>query len=188
MNNGNWYPNGNGYGYEQDPYWGSQQNVGRYPQRGQPMPTPQPVQPLTLYDVINQRTRVDWVQGEYAFRAYTAQPGTSVVLFDLDKPNRFYVKAVNAAGVPVFSAGFDMSEAKMGQTAASPDDERYVPREEYERSMNQIAQLFANLTEGKEKAHGQTTETARMGYESDRGAAPAAEPEHGEPGAGFPGV
>lgn len=188
MNNGNWYPNGyGGFGndgdrmrYGQTQYWNGQ-NAGQQPQ---------PTQPIGLYDVVGQRTRVDWVQGEYAAKSYAPPPGMSVILFDLERPNRVYVKAVNAAGVPIYTAGFDLAEVKLGQPAASPDDERYVPREEYERSMNQIAQLFANMTEGKENADVRRTETARMGHDAG-GAEPArtaAEQERGDPGTGFPGV
>lgn len=186
MNNG-WYPtyeqDRGRMGYGQEPYWNGQRNQ-------QPtMPQPQPAQPIGLYDVINMRTRVDWVQGEYAFKSYGVQPGTSVILFDLENPNRVYVKAVNAAGMPIYAAGFDLSEARLGQPAASPDDDRYVPRAEFERSMNQIAKLFAELTANEKKGEEherQSTETARMGYESDRHT--AAESERGEPGAGFPGI
>lgn len=197
MNNG-WYqnpygnygqePDRNRTGYGQNPYWNGQ-NAGQAP-----MPTVQQNQPMGLYDVIGQGTRVDWVQGEAAMKSYMVRPGMSVILFDMDNPNRVYVKAVNMAGVPIFTAGFDLGEIKLGQPARL-DDDRYVPREEYEKSMNQIAQLFANLTENVgltetkgEKHERQSEPAARMGHESERTGAEHAEPAGDPAGTGFPGI
>lgn len=181
MNNGNWYPNPGAFGSGN---WYPNGATMREPMQAQPMP--QPAQPIGIYDVIGQRTRVDWVQGEYAAKSYAPQPGMSVILFDLERPNRVYVKAVNAAGVPIYTAGFDLAEVALGQPAASPDNERYVSREEYEKSMKQIAQLFADLTEGKELNHVRKPETTRMGH--DAGRTDAADDERGDTGTGFPGV
>lgn len=193
MNNG-WYQNPYGSygqepdrgrtGYGQNPCWNGQ-NAGQAP-----MPPVQQNQPMGLYDVIGQGTRVDWVQGEAAMKSYMVRPGMSVILFDMDNPNRVYVKAVNMAGVPIFTAGFDLGEIKLGQPARL-DDERYVPREEYEKSMNQIAQLFANLTDMKGEKHERESEpAARMGYESERSGAGTerAEPAGDPAGTGFPGI
>lgn len=193
MNNNGWYqnpygnygqePDRNRTGYGQNPYWNGQ-NAGQAP-----MPPVQQNQPMGLYDVIGQGTRVDWVQGEAAMKSYMVRPGMSVILFDMDNPNRVYVKAYNMAGAPIYTAGFDLGEIKLGQPAQL-NDERYVPREEYEKSMNQIAKLFASLTESKEEKYERQSEpTARMGHEPERTAARTAEPaERNEPGTGFPGV
>ena len=92
------------------------------------------------------------VQGEAAVKSYMVRPGMSVILLDLDNPNRMYVKACNMAGVPIFTEGFDLGKIQLGQPVPLNDD-RYVPREEYEKSMNQIAQLFVNFSEMKEENH-----------------------------------
>lgn len=198
MNNGGWYPNPYGnygqdmdrsrMGYGQNPYFGGQ-NAGQAP-----MPPVPQNQPMGLYDVIGQGTRVDWVQGEAAAKCYAVRPGMSVILFDMDNPNRVYVKAYNMAGAPIYTAGFDLGEIKLGQPAGL-NDERYVPREEYEKSMNQIAQLFANisenmgLTETKGEGHERQSEpAARMGHAAERTGAERTEPTGGESGTGFPGV
>lgn len=191
MNNGGWYQNPYGYGqgYGQDMDRG-RTGYGGYGQQGYgQMQQPQQNQPLGLYDVIGQGTRVDWVQGEAAVKSYMVRPGMSVILLDLDNPNRLYVKACNMAGVPIFTEGFDLGKIQLGQPAPLNDD-RYVPREEYEKSMNQIAQLFANLTEMKEENHERKSEpSARMGDESERtGSERHAEPAGNPAGTGFPGV
>lgn len=195
MNNGGWYQNpygyGQGYGQDMDR---SRQGYGGYGQQGYgQMPPPQQNQPLGLFDVIGQNTRVDWVQGEAAMKCYSVRPGMSVILFDLDNPNRVYVKACNMAGVPIFTEGFSLGEIKLGRSVQM-DDDRYVPREEYEKSMNQIAKLFAGLTEKngmtelKEEKHERQSEpAARVGYESER-TEHHAEPAGNPTGAGFPGV
>ena len=185
MNNGGWYQNPYGYGQDMDR---GRPGYGGYGQQGYgQMQQPQQNQPLSLYDVIGQGTRVDWVQGEAAVKSYMVRPGMSVILLDLDNPNRMYVKACNMAGVPIFTEGFDLGKIQLGQPAPLNDD-RYVPREEYEKSMNQIAQLFANLTETKEENHERQSEpAARMGYESER-SEHHAEPTGNPAGAGFPGV
>lgn len=186
MNNGGWYQNPYGYGQG----YGQDMDRGRtgYGQQGYgQMPPPPQNQPLGLYDVIGQGTRVDWVQGEAAVKSYMVRPGMSVILLDLDNPNRMYVKACNMAGVPIFTEGFDLGKIQLGRPAQLNDD-RYVPREEYEKSMNQIAQLFANLTETKEENHERQSEpAARMGYESER-TEHHAEPTGNPAGTGFPGV
>lgn len=185
MNNGVWYQNPYGYGQDMDR---GRPGYGGYGQQGYgQMQQPQQNQPLSLYDVIGQGTRVDWVQGEAAVKSYMVRPGMSVILLDLENPNRLYVKACNMAGVPIFTEGFDLGKIQFGQPAQLNDD-RYVPREEYEKSMNQIAQLFANLTETKGEKHERQSEpTARMGYESER-AEHHAEPAGDPAGTGFPGV
>lgn len=190
MNNGGWYQNPYGYGQQY-----GQQGINGYGQapipQNPPMQQAQPVQ-MGLFDVIGQGTRVDWVQGEAAMKSYTVRPGTSVILFDLETPNRIYVKAVNMAGVPIYTAGFDLGEIKMGRNPAELNDERYVPREEYEKSMNQIAQLFAGLTEKvgmtrEEEYERKSEPAARMGYAAER-TAERSESEHDPAGAGIPGV
>lgn len=189
MNNGGWYQNPYGYGqgYGQDMDRG-RPGYGGYGQQGYgQMPPTQQNQPLSLYDVIGQGTRVDWVQGETAVKSYMVRPGMSVILLDLDNPNRMYVKACNMAGVPIFTEGFDLGKIKLGHPEPLNDD-RYVPRDEYEKSMNQIAQLFANLTETKEENHERQNEpAARMGHESER-TEHHAEPTGNSAGTGFPGV
>lgn len=189
MNNGGWYQNqygyGQGYGQEMD------RNRNGYGLQGfGQMPSNQQNQPLGLFDVIGQSTRVDWVQGEAAMKCYSVRPGMSVILFDLDNPNRVYVKACNMAGVPIFTEGFELGEIKLGKQVQL-DDDRYVPREEYEKSMNQIAKLFAGLTEKigttevKEEEYERKNEpAARMGYESER----TAERAGNSTGAGFSGI
>lgn len=180
MNNSGWYQNPyGGYGRPQEPIWNSGQRYGQMPQS-----QTQQSQQLSLYDVIGQGTRVDWVQGEAAVKSYMVRPGMSVILLDMENPNRMYVKACNMAGVPIFTEGFDLGKIQFGQSVQL-NDERYVPREEYEKSMNQIAKLFANLTEQKGENHEcQIESTARLGHESER----AAEPADNTAGTGFPGV
>ena len=194
MNNG-WYQNpygyGQGYGQNADRMQTGYGQYGHPAMNGYgqaPMPQNPPVQqaPMGLFDVIGQGTRVDWVQGESAMKSYTVRPGMSVILFDMENLNRVYVKAVNMAGVPIYTAGFDLGEIKMGRGSEELNDERYVPREEYEKSMNQIAKLFANLTKEDEYAR-KSEQTTRMGYESEQ-SAERAESERDSAGTGFPGV
>jgi hypothetical protein len=185
MNNVGWYQNPYGYGQDIDR---NRIGYGGYAQQGYgQMQNPQQNQPLSLYDVIGQSTRVDWVQGEAAVKSYMVRPGMSVILLDLDNPNRLYVKACNMAGVPIFTEGFDLGKIQLGNPTQLSDD-RYVPREEYEKSMNQISKLFAGLTEKigmteakEEKNEHQNEPAARMGYESER----TAEHEYNSTGAGI---
>lgn len=196
MNNG-WYqePHMNGQdnrgmrnGYGQNPYGYGPQMSGGYTNQTQ---VPQNMQPqqMELFDVIGQGTRVDWVQGEAAMKCYTVRPGTSVILFDMENPKRVYVKAYNMAGVPIYTAGFDLGEIKLGQPSGQVDAERYVSREEYEKSMNQIAQMFAGITgkmgkaEKEEHYECKNEPKTGVGYAGER-----AESECNTSGDSFPGV
>ena len=176
----------NTYGYTQP----MQMGYGYTPQTQQNTPT----QPVERFDVIGQGTRVDWVQGEAAMKCYTVRPGTSVILFDMENPKRVYVKAYNLAGAPIYTAGFDLGEMKLGQTEDTNHDDRYVPRDEYEKSMDQIAKMFAGLAEKvdtatKEERHERKNEqAARVGYGEEQPGEYRTEPASNSAGSSFSGI
>lgn len=190
MNSGYGYDGYNGYAPPQDQY--RQRGQLGYPQAGQANTQ------LMLYDVIGKNTGIDWVQGEFAAKSYRVPPGMSMILFDMDVPNRVYIKAVNSAGVPIYTSGFDLGQVELGRPVEVPDEKKYITREEHDRSMRKIAEMLARISGGKDETNEHRTETARMGNgepervperATERTAERQAEPAgYNDAGTGFPGI
>ncbi|WP_418254351.1 hypothetical protein [Gemmiger formicilis] len=96
-----------------------------------------------------QSAPIIWVQGEEAAKSYLCAPGNSVLLMDSEKSS-FYIKAVDASGMPQPLRVFDYTE----RTAQKPPEKvpeaqvgNYVTRAEFDA----LAARFDALTAEKQK-------------------------------------
>lgn len=120
---------GNGYQYTQIP----QQSLFSAPQTAQTAQTQQfPMQQQTVQNQANNG--LIWVQGEQAAKSYPVASNSTVMLMD-SEGNSFYLKTVDASGMPLPLRTFDYSERTT--TAQAPalmeqkNNTEYVTRQEY---------------------------------------------------------
>lgn len=94
-----------------------------------------------------QNNGIQWVQGEEAAKSYYVQPGKSVLLMDSES-KCFYIKSVDASGMPLPLRIFDYTERK--ETPHTPsnlasnatlDVNKFVT---YEALENRLQQVLAN--------------------------------------------
>lgn len=137
---------------------------GYYPM-GQQMPSAMPDQLAQLrqaaypqqQQTAQQTAPIIWVQGEEAAKSYLCAPGNSVLLMDSEKSS-FYIKTVDASGMPQPLRVFDYSERtasqkQPAQTAQKPKEE-YVTRQEFNALTARFDALAADkpLTRKKKEA------------------------------------
>lgn len=101
-----------------------------------------------------QNNGIQWVQGEEAAKSYYVQPGKSVLLMDSES-KCFYIKSVDASGMPLPLRIFDYTErAQTAQasptTNAAPNND-YITREEFERRISEISSSHRVKVERTEK-------------------------------------
>lgn len=102
------------------PYFGQQYGTYQMPQ---PMQTPQLAAP--------QNNGIVWVQGEQAAKSYLVAAGNSVLLMDSDA-TRFYLKSVDASGMPMPLRVFEYKEVT-GQTPQPVgNSDMFVTRKEFD--------------------------------------------------------
>lgn len=152
------------------PYFGSyQQSYAPYQQSyAQPqqsyaqsqmqMPQMQMAQP-------SQQSTINWVQGDVGARAYSVNPGMSVLLMDSEGQN-FYIKSADAMGMPTLKKyaysevveepmRLESHEAKQIDTAFSATREEVKQLHEEIRGLkDQIAQLEIDNRNLKEQSGG----------------------------------
>ncbi len=97
-----------------------------------------------------QSAPIIWVQGEEAAKSYLCAPGNSVLLMDSEKSS-FYIKAVDASGMPQPLRVFDYTERTAAQKQPEKEPEQqsnnYVTRAEFDA----LAARFDALTAEKQK-------------------------------------
>lgn len=101
-----------------------------------------------------QNNGIQWVQGEEAAKSYYVQPGKSVLLMDSES-KCFYIKSVDASGMPLPLRIFDYTErTQTAQTSptmnATPNND-YITREEFERRISEISSSHRVKVERTEK-------------------------------------
>lgn len=89
-----------------------------------------------------QNNGIQWVQGEEAAKSFYVQPGKSVLLMDSES-KCFYIKSVDASGMPLPLRIFDYTERAQtapasSTTNAAPNND-YITREEFERRISEIS-------------------------------------------------
>lgn len=129
---------------------------GYYPM-GQPTAMPDQLAQLRQAAYPQQQTAqqtapIIWVQGEEAAKSYLCAPGNNVLLMDSEKSS-FYIKTVDASGMPQPLRVFDYSERtasqkQPAQTAQKPKEE-YVTRQEF----NALTARFDALAADKPLTH-----------------------------------
>ncbi len=123
---------------------------------GQQMPSAMPDQLAQLrqaaypqqQQTAQQTAPIIWVQGEEAAKSYLCAPGNSVLLMDSEKSS-FYIKTVDASGMPQPLRIFDYTERTAAQKqptqAAQVQAGEFVTREEFDA----LAARFDALTAEK---------------------------------------
>lgn len=101
-----------------------------------------------------QNNGIQWVQGEEAAKSYYVQPGKSVLLMDSES-KCFYIKSVDASGMPLPLRIFDYTERTQtapasSTTNATPNND-YITREEFERRISEISSSHRVKVERTEK-------------------------------------
>lgn len=101
-----------------------------------------------------QNNGIQWVQGEEAAKSYYVQPGKSVLLMDSES-KCFYIKSVDASGMPLPLRIFDYTErtqaAPASYTANATPNNDYITREEFERRISEISSSHRVKVERTEK-------------------------------------
>lgn len=112
---------------------------GYYPM-GQPTAMPDQLAQLRQAAYPQQQTAqqtapIIWVQGEEAAKSYLCAPGNSVLLMDSEKSS-FYIKTVDASGMPQPLRIFDYAERTAAQKqptqAAQTQAGEFVTRAEFD--------------------------------------------------------
>ena len=99
-------------------------------------PTNTPSQPTNPQD-----NSINWVQGEAGAKSYPVAPSQSVMLMDSEN-EVFYIKTVDASGMPLPLRIFDYKERnaqeKEVEEVPQIDMSNYITREEFEKRINGI--------------------------------------------------
>ena len=105
-------------------------------------PTNTPSQPTNPQD-----NSINWVQGEAGAKSYPVAPSQSVMLMDSEN-EVFYIKTVDASGMPLPLRIFDYKERNTQEKEAEEipqiDMSNYITREEFEKRMNGIQRKGRN--------------------------------------------
>lgn len=135
------YNNGYPVGYQ--PYGGYQQNFSQQiPQVQQPMQQP-----------VNNG--INWAQGEAGARSFYVAPGKSEIIMDSEN-SCFYIKSVDASGMPLPLRIFDYTE-RVTTPSAQPQEQPqvdmsgYITRDEFNELSARIDELTKKSTAKKEK-------------------------------------
>lgn len=108
------------------------------PQQAQPQPQPQ------------NGNGMKWVQGEAGAKSHPVNPGETAMLMDSEE-SVFYLKTVDASGMPLPLRVFDYTERTQNtptaQNAPSEapkgiDTSNFITREEFNIKMGEIARLM----------------------------------------------
>jgi hypothetical protein len=101
-----------------------------------------------------QNNGIQWVQGEEAAKSYYVQAGKSVLLMDSES-KCFYIKSVDASGMPLPLRIFDYTERTQtvpaSSTANATPNNDYITREEFERRISEISSSHRVKVERTEK-------------------------------------
>lgn len=141
---------------------------GYYPM-GQQMPSAMPDQLAQLrqaaypqQQTAQQTAPIIWVQGEEAAKSYLCAPGNSVLLMDSEKSS-FYIKTVDASGMPQPLRIFDYTERTAAQKqptqAAQVQADEFVTRAEFDALTARFDALTADkpLTKKKESENAKSS-------------------------------
>jgi hypothetical protein len=82
-------------------------------------------------------TNVIWCQGEAGAKSYNLlNPGQSIWLIDSENEGVFYIKTLDASGIPLPLRIFDFKERKQKQEN-NPSSE-YITRKEFEKRLSEL--------------------------------------------------
>lgn len=116
-----------------------------YPQIQQPYVT----QPQQQQQQQNQESDINWVQGEAGARSWNVPAGKSALLMD-SETNTFYIKTVDASGMPQPLRVFDYKEragnmqTKEANNTPQIDTSQFVTYDVLDRKLDDIISLIAD--------------------------------------------
>ena len=115
-------------------------------------PQPQIQQPYVGQQQVqqqNQESDINWVQGEAGARSWNVPAGKSVLLMD-SETNTFYIKTVDASGMPQPLRVFDYKERvgnvqnKEAINTPQIDTSQFVTYDVLDRKLDDIISLIAD--------------------------------------------
>ena len=117
------------------------------------MPAPNSYSPMySPYNPYAQMTPVQpqnngiiWIQGESAAKSYPVQPGTSVLLMDMDD-DVFYIRSSDNSGMPQKLRKFRYTEMTEEVVVPKPSQEpsQFITREEFDRKIAELSKPHFN--------------------------------------------
>ena len=102
----------------------------------------QPANTPTMQNTV--QNGIVWVQGETGAKSYFVAPNSNALLMD-SEAERFYIKTVDASGMPLPLRVFEFKEVTEGknapQSAKVIEMPEYITREEFERRIEEIRKV-----------------------------------------------
>ena len=104
-----------------------------------------------------QKDNINWVQGEAGAKSFFVPSGKSVMLMDSEE-SVFYIKSVDASGVPLPLRIFDYKERDVQENKSMQDAPQeipqvdmsdYITREEFEKRINGLRNNRKGHNNGK---------------------------------------
>ena len=126
------------------PYQQPLGNYPTYPQMQQPQLQVPPQQNNQPHNSIT------WVQGNAAAKAYPVAPGTTLLMLDSEEPV-FYIKTVDASGMPAPLRVFDFAE-RIETAPQHIDTDEFITREEFEKRIAELGKEKVNETKKRQSA------------------------------------
>lgn len=133
------------FNYPQYPTWGpTSYPIPQFGQFSQQIPQ----QPQSAPQAPQNAGGINWCQGIEGAKAFPVEPGRSAFIMD-SEGQCFYIKTVDASGMPAPLRVFDYAErvAKAPQAASAPgfDPADYVPRKEFDALSARVGSLINEL-------------------------------------------
>lgn len=93
---------------------------------------------IPVHQEFQPDTNMIWVQGDSGAKAYPVQNGKSVVLFDSEE-KRFFIKAVDASGMPLPLKVFNYSETiEIEEKKPEIDTSKFITRDEFDEVISSL--------------------------------------------------
>lgn len=109
-----------------------------YPATYNPYQNYSPISNYVQPQVAQPDTNMIWVQGDSGAKAYPVQNGKNVVLFDSEE-KRFFIKAVDASGMPLPLRVFNYSETnEIEEKKPEVDTSKFITRDEFDEVINSL--------------------------------------------------
>lgn len=109
----------------------------------------QPQRQTAVNPQSNMPTIFDWTLGSEAAKAYYVPPGVTAFLLDREA-NRFYIKQVDAAGIPSFFQSYDFVATKPAQNPPAPvatQDAASQPSAVSREEFDNLSHIVADMSE-----------------------------------------
>ena len=138
-----------GMGYQTPYMGGAMPDYLSFYRNQQQMQQPQQLQQAAPQQPANENNGLIWVQGEAGAKSHPVAPGKTVMLMDSES-SVFYLKTVDASGMPLPLRVFDYAErtangnTAQNNTVQAPqgfDPNNFITRQEFEAKMAEITSI-----------------------------------------------